>query len=211
MSDFSQLYDAILDGDDQLALQIIMEAIDAAVDPLALIHKWMIPSMDEVGRRFEAQEFYIPEIMLAAHAMKTAMEPLRPLLAARGAEPAGRVVIGTIKGDLHDIGKNLVVSMLEGAGFEVIDLGTDVSSEKFIEAVQTRKPHIVALSTLLTVTMPEMKKTIEALARADVRTHVKVLVGGAPITREYSEEIGADGYGENASEAVAAARSLMAK
>jgi 5-methyltetrahydrofolate--homocysteine methyltransferase len=171
----------------------------------------MIPAMDEVGRLFEAQEFYVPELLLAGRAMKAALEPLRPLLAASGAQPTGRVVLGTVKGDLHDIGKNLVGSMLEGAGFDVFDLGIDVPAEKFVEAVKTRTPNIVALSALLTVTMPEMKKTIEALSKAGMREQVKVLIGGAPVTRDYAESIGADGYGDNASSAVTVARSLLGK
>jgi 5-methyltetrahydrofolate--homocysteine methyltransferase len=211
MLDLSRLYDSILNGDDQDAIRITKDALDAAVDPVALVNQWMVPAMDEAGKRFDAQEFYIPEIMLAARAMKAALEPLRPLLAAGGAQSAGRVVIGTVKGDLHDIGKNLVASMLEGAGFEIIDLGIDVASEKFIEAVKSKNPHILALSTLLTVTMPEMKKTIDSLAQAGVRERVKILVGGAPVTRDYADEIGADGYGENARAAVTAARSLMVK
>ena len=209
MAEFSGLYDAILNGDEKMALQLAKEALSQGADPSALISKWMIPAMDEVGRLFEAQEYYVPELLLAGRAMKTALEPLRPLLAASGAQPTGRVVLGTVKGDLHDIGKNLVGSMLEGAGFEVLDLGIDVQSEQFLEAVEKHNPHILALSALLTVTMPEMKKVIDALARAGVRSQVKVLIGGAPVTRDFAAEIGADGYGENASSAVTAARSLL--
>jgi corrinoid protein of di/trimethylamine methyltransferase len=209
MAEFSKLYDAILNGDEKLALQLTREALNQGVDPSELISKWMIPAMDEVGRLFEAQEYYVPELLLAGRAMKTALEPLRPLLVASGAQPTGRIVLGTVKGDLHDIGKNLVGSMLEGAGFEVIDLGIDVQAEKFVEAVQKNNAHILGLSALLTVTMPEMKKVIEALGRAGVRKQVKVLIGGAPVTREYAKEIGADGYGENASSAVTTARLLL--
>jgi methanogenic corrinoid protein MtbC1 len=171
----------------------------------------MIPAMDEVGRLFEAQDYFIPELLLSGRAMKAALEPLRPLLAASGAQPTGRVVIGTVKGDLHDIGKNLVGSMLEGAGFEVFDLGIDVPVEKFVDAVKTRTPDILALSALLTVTMPEMKKTIEAIGEAGIRGQIKIIVGGAPVTREFADAVGADGYGDNASSAVTLARALLGK
>jgi 5-methyltetrahydrofolate--homocysteine methyltransferase len=211
MADFPELYAAILNGDEKSAAQQIGEALNQGASPAELISRWMIPAMDEVGRLFEAQEFYVPELLLAGRAMKAALEPLRPLLAASGAQPTGRVVIGTVKGDLHDIGKNLVGSMLEGAGFDVFDLGIDVPAEKFLEAVKTRTPNIVALSALLTVTMPEMKKTIEALSKAGIREQVKVLIGGAPVTRDYAISIGADGYGDNASSAVTVARSLLGK
>ncbi len=211
MADFSELYSAILNGDEKLAVQLIGNALDQGASPTELISRWMIPAMDEVGRLFAAQEYYIPELLLAGRAMKSALEPLRPLLAASGAQPTGVVVIGTVKGDLHDIGKNLVGSMLEGAGFEVHDLGIDVPAEKFVEAVRARTPNILALSALLTVTMPEMKRTIDALNHAGIREQVKVLVGGAPVTREYAEAVGADGYGDNASSAVTLARSLLGK
>jgi methylmalonyl-CoA mutase cobalamin-binding domain/chain len=171
----------------------------------------MVPAMDEVGRRFQCEEFFVPELLLSGRAMKATLELLRPLLSASGAQPAGRVVIGTVKGDLHDIGKNLVASLLEGGGFEVYDVGADVSPERFIEAIQSRNPDIVALSALLTVTMPAMKTTIDELKRAGVRDSVKVMIGGAPVTRQYAEEIGADAYGEDASVAVSIARSLIAK
>jgi 5-methyltetrahydrofolate--homocysteine methyltransferase len=211
MPDFSKLYDAILNGDDKLALQLINDALKDEADPAELINRGMIPAMDEVGRLFEAQEYYIPEMLLAGRAMKAALEPLRPLLAARGTQPTGRIVLGTVKGDLHDIGKNLVGSMLEGAGFEVFDLGIDVPPEKFVETIGSKHPHILALSALLTVTMPEMKKVIDALSQAGVRDQVKVLIGGAPVTQSYADQIGADGYGENAGSAVSAARALMVR
>ena len=166
--------------------------------------------MDEVGRRFECEEYFVPELLLSARAMKGSMEIVRPLLAARGAEPVGRVVIGTVKGDLHDIGKNLVASMLEGGGFEVIDLGADVPPERFIEAAAHQQRQPGGLSALLTVTMPSMKTTIDALRAAGVREKVKVMVGGAPVTQQYADEIGADGYGESAGAAVALARRLVA-
>jgi methylmalonyl-CoA mutase cobalamin-binding domain/chain len=168
----------------------------------------MIPAMDEVGRLFECQDYFVPELLLSGRAMKAAMQLLRPLLAKSGAQPVGRVVIGTVKGDLHDIGKNLVASMLEGGGFDVTDLGTDVSPDRFVAAIGEKNADIVCLSALLTVTMPAMKTTIEALERAGVRNKVRVLIGGAPVTLQYAREIGADGYGENANAAVALAREL---
>jgi len=208
MADLQKLYDAILDGDAKTSASVTNEALAEGANPVSLISDYMVPAMDEVGRRYEAEEYFVPELLLAARAMKAALEPLRPLLAAAGAEPAGRVVIGTVKGDLHDIGKNLVASMLEGGGFEVLDLGADVSPEKFIEAVKSSGANIVCLSALLTVTMPAMKKTIEALDEAGVRSQVKVFIGGAPVTAQYATEIGADGYSETASGAVALARSI---
>jgi 5-methyltetrahydrofolate--homocysteine methyltransferase len=210
MPELSKLYDAILNGEEKLALELTMEALNEGVNPVELISKWMIPAMDEVGRLYEAQEIFVPELLLAGRAMKATLDPIRPLLAARGMQPVGHIVIGTVKGDLHDIGKNIVASLFEGAGFEVFDLGIDVSPEKFVETVKSRKPHILALSTLLTVTMPEMKTVIDALVQAGVRDKIKIMIGGAPVTRKFSEEIGADGYGDNASSGVTVARSLMA-
>jgi corrinoid protein of di/trimethylamine methyltransferase len=211
MADLSKLYNAVLNGDAKTAVAVTKEAIADNVDALELVTKCMVPAMDEVGKRFECEEYFVPELLLAARAMKGSLELLRPLLAAQGAEPAGRVVIGTVKGDLHDIGKNLVASMLEGGGFEVIDLGTDVSPEKFVDAVKQRNANVVCLSALLTVTMPSMKTTIEALSNSGVRDRVKVLVGGAPVTQQYATEIGADGYGENANVAVHLTRKLLKK
>ncbi|MCL4796417.1 MAG: corrinoid protein [Bryobacteraceae bacterium] len=209
MPDLNKLNQAILEGDAKTAAAVTQEALDAGIDPSVLIQQHMVPAMDEVGRLYEAEEYFVPELLLAARAMKASLELLRPLLAASGAEPTGRVVIGTVKGDLHDIGKNLVGSMLEGGGFEVIDLGADVAPEKFIDAIQNRGAKIVCLSALLTVTMPSMKKTIEALEQAGVRQDVKVLVGGAPVTPQFATEIGADGYGETANAAVALARRFV--
>jgi 5-methyltetrahydrofolate--homocysteine methyltransferase len=211
MTDMQKLYDAILSGDARNATAVTQEALDAGADPLMLVTDFMVPAMDEVGKRFEAEDYFVPELLLSARAMKGALALLRPLLAASGTQPTGRVVIGTVKGDLHDIGKNLVASLLEGAGFEVHDLGSDVSPEKFIEAARSKNADIVALSALLTVTMPSMKTTIDALRRAGVRDCLKVMVGGAPVTRAYAEQIGADGFSDNASAAVALARSLMGR
>jgi corrinoid protein of di/trimethylamine methyltransferase len=211
MADLKKLYEAVLNGDNKTSVVITKEAIAENVDPMELITKHMIPAMDEAGRRFECSEYFVPELLLSARAMKSALELLRPLLAASGAQPVGRVVIGTVKGDLHDIGKNLVASMLEGSGFDVHDLGTDVAPEKFIQAVQEHLPHVVCLSALLTVTLPAMKTTIAALESAGLRGKVKVLVGGAPVTQQYAQQIGADGYGENANTAVTVARRMIAE
>ncbi|HVX30195.1 MAG: corrinoid protein [Acidobacteriota bacterium] len=211
MPDLTKLYEAVLNGDSKGAVAITKQALEEGTDPLEIVSKHMIPAMDEAGRRFECEEYFVPELLLAARAMKGALELIRPLLAARGDEPAGRVVIGTVKGDLHDIGKNLIASMLEGGGFEVIDLGTDVSPEKFVQAVKERNPNLVCLSALLTVTMPSMKTTIDALKAAGVREKVRVVVGGAPVTEQWAKEIGADAYGENAASAVPLARRLVGK
>ncbi|HWB97158.1 MAG TPA: corrinoid protein [Bryobacteraceae bacterium] len=210
MSDLQKLHDAVLNGDAKTAVAVTKEALADGVDPLELVTKHMVPAMDEVGRRFECEEYFVPELLISARAMKGALELIRPLLAARGEEPAGRVAIGTVKGDLHDIGKNLVASMLEGGGFEVIDLGADVPPEKFVAAVREKGANVVALSALLTVTMPSMKTTIEALREAGVRDAVKIMVGGAPVTAQYAHDIGADGYSDNATGAVALARQLTA-
>jgi 5-methyltetrahydrofolate--homocysteine methyltransferase len=201
-----KLFDAIVDGKAQLALSLVEEELKGGADPVALISETMIPAMDEVGRLFQEEEFFVPELMLAGRAMKAAMDPLRPLLAAAGAKPVGVVVAGAVKGDLHDIGKNLVISMLEGASFKVIDLGADVWPAKFVDAIREHHPHIVCLSALLTTTMPAMKSTIEAIKEAGLRREVKILIGGAPISASYATAIGADGYGATATEAVALAR-----
>jgi len=205
----SVLYDAILNGDAKKAYAATQAALAAGVAPLQLISESMVPAMDEVGRLFEAEEYFVPELLLAGRAMRRALDLLRPLLAASGEKLSTRVVIGTVKGDLHDIGKNIVGSMLEGSGFEVSDLGTDVSPEKFVAAVKEQKPQIVCLSALLTVTMPAMKSIIDALETAGLRATVKVLIGGAPVTMQYAKEIGADGYSENASGAVGLVRNLL--
>ncbi len=210
MEDLQKLYDAILTGNAKVSKEVTQQALAAGSDPQALVQKYMIPAMDEVGRRYEANEYFVPELLISARAMKASLELIRPLLAARGAEPAGRVVIGTVKGDLHDIGKNLVAAMLEGAGFEVIDLGVDVPPEKFIAALNEKKANLVAMSALLTTTMNSMKTTIEAFKAAGIRGNIKVMIGGAPVTEKYAEEIGADGYSTNANGAVALARKLVA-
>jgi len=210
MEDLKKLYDAILTGNFKSAKEITQQALAAGADPQAMVQQYMIPAMDEVGRRYEANEYFVPELLISARAMKASLEFIRPLLIASGAEPAGRVVIGTVKGDLHDIGKNLVAAMLEGAGFEVIDLGVDVSPEKFITALNEKKAGLVAMSALLTTTMNSMKTTVEAMKAAGVRNNVKIMIGGAPVTEKHAEEIGADGYSTNANGAVALARKLVA-
>jgi len=211
MNHFKPLYEAILSGDNKAAIAATHEALAANADPMELVTTAMIPAMDEVGKLFESQEYFVPELLLSGRAMRAAIDLLRPLLAASGAQPMGRVVIGTVAGDLHDIGKNLVSSMLQGGGFEVIDLGTDVKPERFIEAVETAKADIVALSALLTVTMPSMKLTVDGMRAAGIRDRVKVMIGGAPVTSQYAEEIGADGYCDSASGVVALARNFMAE
>ena len=209
MPDLTKLHDAILNGDHKTSEAVTKEALAEKVPPMELVSKYMVPAMDEVGRRYECEEYFVPELLLAARAMKAALQHIRPLLLAEGAQPAGRVVIGTVKGDLHDIGKNIVAAMLEGGGFEVLDLGADVAPQKFVDAVKERKPDLVCLSALLTVTMPSMRAIIDALKEAGVRDQVKVIVGGAPVTREFARDIGADGFGENASVAVSLARGLV--
>ncbi len=211
MAENTELYEAILTGNAKKAQEAATAAMEANVDPTELVQKQMIPAMDEVGRRFECNDYFVPELLIAARAMKTALELITPHLTASGAQPAGRVVIGTVQGDLHDIGKNLVASMLEGGGFEVVDLGVDVSPEQFVEVAQQRDNTIVALSALLTTTMTMMKAVIEALEKAGLRGKTKVIIGGAPITQAFADEIGADGYSDNASAAVGLARKLVGK
>jgi 5-methyltetrahydrofolate--homocysteine methyltransferase len=210
MPDLKELYEAVVNGNAKATQALTQQALADGVDPLKLVNEYMVPAMDEVGRRFEANEYFVPELLISARAMKASLEIIRPLLTARGDKPAGRVAIGTVKGDLHDIGKNLVGSLLEGGGFEVIDLGVNVSPEKFIATVNEKQANIIAMSALLTTTMPSMKTTIDALKQAGVREKVKVLIGGAPITQKYADEIGADGYSENAVGAVALAKRAVA-
>jgi 5-methyltetrahydrofolate--homocysteine methyltransferase len=210
MPDLKELYEAVVSGNAKATQAITQQALADGVDPLKLVNEYMVPAMDEVGRRFEANEYFVPELLISARAMKASLELIRPLLTARGDKPVGRVAIGTVKGDLHDIGKNLVGSLLEGGGFEVIDLGVNVSPEKFIATVNEKQANIVAMSALLTTTMPSMKTTIDALKQAGVRDKVKVLIGGAPITQKYADEIGADGYSESAVGAVALAKKAVA-
>jgi corrinoid protein of di/trimethylamine methyltransferase len=208
VADYVELYNAILAGNAKKAEEVTKAALATNADPNELVQKYMIPAMAEVGRRFECNEYFVPELLIAARAMKTSLVLITPFLAATGTEPTGRVVIGTVQGDLHDIGKNLVASMLEGGGFQVIDLGVDVPPERFVEAAKEQDGTIVAMSALLTTTMAMMKTVIQALEQAGIREKTKVMIGGAPITQQYADEIGADGYGDNANSAVAVARKL---
>jgi 5-methyltetrahydrofolate--homocysteine methyltransferase len=203
------LYQAILDGDAKLARSLAEEAVSRGADPQSLVDEQMIPAMDEVGRLFECHEYFVPEMLIAARAMRAALEVVQSRLTLAETESKGKVVIGTVKGDLHDIGKNLVAAMLQGGGFQILDLGTDVPPERFVEAIEEHNASVVALSALLTTTMPEMKNVIEALVNAGIRQRVKVLVGGAPVTEEFAKQIGADGYGETAVSAVGLTRSLV--
>jgi corrinoid protein of di/trimethylamine methyltransferase len=209
MHDLEQLKEALIVGDWKNAAAATQAALADGVAPLTIVTGHLMPAMDEVGRRFECEEYFVPEMLLSARAMKASMEILRPLLASSGAQPVGRVVIGTVKGDVHDIGKNLVAAMLEGGGFEVIDLGADVAPELFIEAVTERGANLVALSALLTVTMGWMKTTIDAFQTAGLRQEVKIMVGGAPVTQQYADAFGADGFSDSAGSAVALARKLV--
>jgi corrinoid protein of di/trimethylamine methyltransferase len=211
MQDLKQLFEAIVEGNAKLAKSVTESALAEGIDPQVLVNNYMIPAMNEVGHRFENNECFVPELLISARAMKGSLELIRPLLAARGDEPVGRVVIGTVKGDMHDIGKNLVAAMLEGGGFEVFDLGVDVLPDQFIDAIKEKNAGIVALSALVTTTMGSMKTTIEALDKAGVRSQVKIIIGGAPITQKFADEIGADGYSDNANSAVALARRILGK
>ena len=205
----SALYDAVIAGDAQAARAITEQALGAGFEPLTLVNQSMIPAMDEVGKRFEANDYFVPQLLRSARAMKTAMALLRPLLAAGGVRSLGRVVIGTVSGDVHDIGKHLVAAMLEGGGFEVFDLGTSVSSEKFISAANEHNAHIIGMSALLTTTMCAMKTTLDAMRLAGVRDQFKVLVGGAPVTRQFAQDIGADGFSNSAAGAIVAAKLVL--
>jgi 5-methyltetrahydrofolate--homocysteine methyltransferase len=196
-------------GDAEEVVRLVQEALDQGVAPDEVLAGGLIAGMDEVGKDFKAGELFVPEVLIAARAMHAGMGVLRPLLAESDVTSAGKLVIGTVKGDLHDIGKNLVKMMMEGAGFETIDLGTDVGPEVFVDAVREHQPGIVGMSALLTTTMVQMKATVEALEEAGLRSSVKVIVGGAPVTAAFAEEIGADAYGADAASAVDVARSLV--
>jgi 5-methyltetrahydrofolate--homocysteine methyltransferase len=209
MADFSVLCDAIRDGDADKAVAAAREALAAGAAPLQIVGEGISPAMTEVGRQFEEGDCFVPELLMAARATKAVFELLRPLLSQTGVKPVARVVLGTVKGDMHDIGKNLVGALLEGGGFEVVDLGVDVPPARFVSAVEERKPELVGLSALLTTTLPGMKTTLEALQAAGLRGQVKVMVGGAPVTQGYAETIGADGYADNAASAVDLARRLI--
>jgi 5-methyltetrahydrofolate--homocysteine methyltransferase len=202
------IYDGVVEGDNASVQQQVQEALAGGTDASAILNEALIPAMAEVGRLFEEGEYFVPEMLISARAMKGAMAYLKPHLQAADVKYAGNVVLGTVKGDLHDIGKNLVALMLEGAGFQVVDLGSDVTPEKYVAAVRESGANIVAMSALLTTTMVNMRSTITALEEAGLRDKVKVLIGGAPVTDSFAKQIGADGYAPDASRAVAVARSL---
>ena len=209
MSVLSELKQSVIDGEAEKTEELVHKALGEGLPPEQILKEGLISAMAEVGRLFEEGEFFVPEMLIAARAMKTGLALLRPELVKADIKPKGKVVVGTVKGDLHDIGKNLVAMMLEGAAFEIVDLGTDVSPEKFVDAVKTHQPAVVGLSALLTTTMPNMKTTIEALKTAGLRDQVKVIIGGAPVTEAYARDIGADGFAPDASRAVALTKSLL--
>ena len=206
--DLSSVKQPVLVGDAEAAVSAVAEAVDAGVAPSTLLDEALIPAMEEVGDLFARGEYFVPELLMAARAMSAAVEVLRPALVQSGYESAGTVVIGTVEGDLHDIGKRLVSMMLEGSGFEVVDLGTDVSAEQFVQAAADNDSAIVALSALLTTTLPAMEKTVQALRAATAGRPVRIIVGGAPVTQEFALEIGADGSAPDAPGAAALARRL---
>lgn len=205
----SSIYQAILEGNQLAAREAVQRALEQDVEAEIILKQAMMPAMEQVGLLFEEGEYFVPEMLVAARAMQAGLSLLKPKLVQADVTPTGKVVAGTVKGDLHDIGKNLVCMMLEGAAFEIIDLGTDVPPERFVEAVRSSGAQLVALSALLTTTMPNMKNTIEALQQAGLRGQVKVMVGGAPVTETFARQIGADGYAPDASRAVMLAKSLM--
>ena len=203
-----KIFKAVLEGDMSGTREAVQSALDEGVPAGDILQKGLIPAMGEVGRLFEEGEYFVPEMLIAARAMKSGLEIIKPLLVDSGIEPVGTVAVGTVKGDLHDIGKNLVAMMLEGAGFEINDLGTDVTPDQFVDAVQ-QGADIVGLSALLTTTMPSMQTTIRAIETAGLRNKVKIIIGGAPVTAEYAQQIGADGYAPDASQAATLAKNLM--
>jgi len=204
-----QITEKLYDGDDDAVAELTQKALDEGLTPGQVLKGGLLAGMDRVGVDFRDGELFVPEVLIAARAMHAGMNVLRPLLAEGDVPLAGKVVMGTAEGDLHDIGKNLVGMMLEGGGFEIVDLGADISPDKFIEAVKMEQPQLIGLSALLTTTMPAMKRTIDALVEAGLREQVKVMVGGAPVTRAFADEIGADGYAPDAASAVELARSLV--
>ena len=209
MADLQALADSVIAGKRDDVAKMTQAAVDEGVSPADIINDGLIAGMAVVGEKFKNNEFYVPEVLIAARAMHAGMDIIKPLLAQSGVQPRGTVAIGTVKGDLHDIGKNLVAMMLEGGGYEVLDLEVDVPAEKFVDAVKSQGAGVVALSALLTTTMPAMKDTIDALKEAGVRDQVKVVIGGAPVTQNYADEIGADGYAPDAASAVDKVRELL--
>jgi 5-methyltetrahydrofolate--homocysteine methyltransferase len=208
MSELESMKQGVLEGDMDKVRESVQTALAAGISATDILQKGLVPAMDEVGRLFEEGEYFVPEMLIAARAMKAGLEIIKPKLVESGNEPIGKVAVGTVKGDLHDIGKNLVAMMLEGAGFEIIDLGTDVAPEKFVEAVKSGA-NVIGLSALLTTTMSSMSVTIQALESAGLRHKVKVMIGGAPVTAEFARQVGADGFAPDASQAVTLAKSLV--
>ena len=208
MDYLDNIYEAILDGDMGIVPTNVQSALDAGISVSDILVEGMIAAMEEVGRLFQEGEYFVPEMLLAAHSMKAGISVLQPHLVNTGVEPIGKVVLGSVDGDMHDIGKNLVAMMLEGAGFQVVDLGTDVSAAQFVEAVK-EGADILGLSALLTTTLPSMESTIRAIEAAGLREDVKIIVGGAPVTADYAHQIGADGYAKDASQAVKVAKSFI--
>jgi 5-methyltetrahydrofolate--homocysteine methyltransferase len=203
-----QIASNLYEGEDEAVAGLVQKALDQGLKPVEVLQGGLIAGMDQVGRDFKAGDLFVPEVLIAARAMHAGMGVLRPLLAESDAPSAGKYLIGTVKGDLHDIGKNLVKMMLEGAGFETVDLGTDVEPGAFVAAVREHKPQMVGMSALLTTTMVQMRATVEALVEAGLREQVKIMVGGAPVTEAFAREIGADAYAPDAASAVDVARSL---
>ncbi|MFH1484788.1 MAG: corrinoid protein [Chloroflexota bacterium] len=211
ISELDRIRQGVIDGDMVAVKDLTAKALEEGTEPLQLFRQALVPAMDVVGEKMRTGEYFIPQVLLAARAMRSATELVKPLIVkSRGYEPTGRVVIGTVAGDMHDIGKNLVAMMLEGAGFEVLDLGVDVSIDSFVEAVKQKKPDILGISALLTTTMGRMDDVIKALGKAGHRQRVKVMVGGAPISHRFAQELSADGYAEDAAAAVELAKELMA-
>jgi len=203
------VYDAVLNGAMADTTGLVQEAIDAGLEADVILKEGLIAAMSEIGYKFETGEAYVPEMLISAKSMKFGLELLRPHLVAADVQPVGKVIIGTVQGDLHDIGKNLVAMMMEGAGFEVIDLGADVKAERIIEAIEEHKPDIVAMSALLTTTMGNMKTVITMMEDAGVNDEISIMIGGAPVTQDYADEIGADGFGIDASQAASLAKKLV--
>lgn len=210
MADLNILYESIVSGKLESAVAITQEAISEGIDPQLIINDYMIKAMEEIGARFECGKAYVPNLLMSARAMKGTLEFLKPLLKGDTSSSMGKVVIGTVKGDLHDIGKNIVASMLEGCGFEVINLGVDVTSDKFVEAVKEHNADIVCMSALLTTTMTYMKEVVDALEAAGLKNKVKIMIGGAPVSQSFATKIGATGFSDNANTAVQKAKELMA-
>ncbi len=209
MFNYEELANALINGKAPLVRELTEKALAAGESPQDILNKGLVAGMSVVGEKFKNNEFYVPEVLIAARAMKNGMEVLKPRLVETGVEPIAKVAIGTVRGDLHDIGKNLVAMMLEGAGFEIIDLGVDVKPEQFVQTVKEKNAKLVCLSALLTTTMPAMKDTINALSEAGLRDNVNVMIGGAPVTQNYADEIGADGYAPDAASAVDKAKELL--